>query len=232
MMGMTTEAVEPLQQQQAREQGAGVVVVDAVGALAAFEALATFTWGDDVTTADAASSPSSLGLWPEAAAALAALGPRLLEAPTAADNTTNEEALMSPILRLRFATAMARGLWRLAAVVAAAAGVPPPPASMDDEEEGGDGKQRFGVLRASVQGILQSLLNAALAEAAGREGRQALFAYVLMVAAGSENEEGGDEGEWEGSRSCVLDPFLAAPGPVGVLLQAARDEDLEVRVFV
>lgn len=221
-----------------------VVVMNAREALTALEALAAFAWGDD----------GDMGLWPDAAAVVAGLGPRLLEAPGVeedgdagggADTMAMDGASSAALLfRLRVAGAVGRALPRFASVAAAAMAAAAATANTadagddnDDEEEQQHEQQqrrRLAMLRASVQGALQALLNAALSEAR-REGRQALFASALLVGdSGGEESDGlvvvaGEEGGGAGAGGGgCLDPFLAAPGPVGVLLQAARDEDLEV----
>jgi hypothetical protein len=233
--------------------GGGTAVMDAPAALVALEALSAFEWGDDES-----GSPMPLGFWPEAAAVMGALGPRLLECRPGdgggdGDHTNDKnDEEEDTFLRLRVAAAMARALRRLAGVVATAAGAgvsvektgkeggqggedSDDEEEEEEEEENGRRRRRrrLSQLRASVLGLLQSLLNAALADAS-RERRQALFAHVLMgaAAASSAEEEGGgeEEGEEEGcDGGRCLDPFLAAPAPVMVLLQAARDGDLEVR---
>jgi hypothetical protein len=224
---------------------ATTVVVNAREALAALEVLAAFAWGDD-------GDGANMEMWPDAAAVVAGLGPRLLEAPGVeedgdegggADMMTMDRASSAALLfRLRVAGALGRALPRLASVAAAAAAAAATAttagAGGDDENEEEhqheqQQRRRLAMLRASVQGALQALLNAALSEAR-REGRQALFASALLVAdSGGEEGDGlvvlvaGEGGGGGGGAGC-LDPFLAAPGPVGVLLQAARDEDLEV----
>lgn len=245
------EALLPPPAQQAQQPTAGgveaqcVAVVSARAALAALEALAGFPWGEDAGGGD---DGAVGGLWPEAAAVVAALGPRLLEAAPEGggaggdgdgedgDTMAMDEASAALLFRLRVAGAVSRALRRFAPVIAAAseAGGDTDADDFDEEQQQRRRwrRQRLGALRASVQGTLQALLNAALAEAR-REGRQALFAFALLVGDGGEGEENGVVGmEGGAGAGWCLDPFLAAPGPVGVLLQAARDEDLEVRTYV
>lgn len=216
--------------EEQRQQEA--VVVSTSAALAALEALVGFDWGHHPPTTKEEeaegedSSSDRIGLWSEVGTVLAAVGPRLLEAPAPEGNSDDEAVLLVSSPRLRVAAAMARGMRRLAAVAAAVAAVGD--GEMGEEEAQQQERERVQRgLRASVHRVLQCLLDAAVAEV-GREGRQALFAYVLMDGVEEEGEEHGDGDAGGGNHRC-LDPFLAAPGPVAVLLQAARDEDLEVR---